>query len=73
MGIYMDEIGMAWIIDNENGIIWHNGDTEYYNSSPWSAPAAFGNEPFGNGAADTLSEVLQYTTDKTKKYYCFPN
>lgn len=32
MGINMDEIGMAWIIDKENGIIWHNGGTEDYNS-----------------------------------------
>lgn len=31
MGINMDEIGMAWIIDNENGIIWHNGGTGDYN------------------------------------------
>ena len=32
MGIYMDEIGMAWIIDRKNGIIWHNGGTGNYNS-----------------------------------------
>lgn len=32
MGINMDEIGMSWIIDNENGIIWHNGGTGNYNS-----------------------------------------
>ena len=32
MGIYMDEIGMAWIIDTKNGIIWHNGGTGNYNS-----------------------------------------
>lgn len=31
MGIHMDEIGMAWIIDRENGIIWHNGGTGNYN------------------------------------------
>lgn len=31
MGIYMDEIGMAWIIDNEHGILWHNGGTGDYN------------------------------------------
>ena len=28
----MDEIGMAWIIDNENDFIWHNGGTGHYNS-----------------------------------------
>ena len=32
MGIHMDEIGMAWIMDKENGIIWHNGGTGHYNS-----------------------------------------
>ena len=32
MGINMDEIGMAWIIDRENGIVWHNGGTGDYNS-----------------------------------------
>ncbi len=32
MDIHMDEIGMAWIIDNKNGIIWHNGGTGDYNS-----------------------------------------
>lgn len=32
MGIRMDEIGMAWILDTKNGIIWHNGGTGDYNS-----------------------------------------
>lgn len=32
MGINMDEIGMSWIIDNGNGILWHNGGTGAYNS-----------------------------------------
>lgn len=32
MGIRMDGIGMSWIIDSENGIIWHNGGTGDYNS-----------------------------------------
>lgn len=32
MGIHMDEIGMSWIIDNENNIIWHNGGTGNYNT-----------------------------------------
>lgn len=32
MDINMDEIGMAWIMDKENGIIWHNGGTGNYNS-----------------------------------------
>ncbi|WP_440198323.1 serine hydrolase domain-containing protein [Anaerocolumna jejuensis] len=32
MDINMDAIGMAWIIDKENNIIWHNGGTDNYNS-----------------------------------------
>lgn len=32
MNIHMDEIGMSWIIDNKNNIIWHNGGTGGYNS-----------------------------------------
>ncbi len=32
MGIHMDEIGMSWIMDRENNIIWHNGGTGKYNS-----------------------------------------
>ncbi len=32
MGIHMDEIGMSWITDSENNIIWHNGGTGDYNS-----------------------------------------
>lgn len=37
--------------------------------SPWAAPAVFGKEDFGNGAADTLHEVLKQTADKGKTYY----
>ena len=32
MGINIDQIGLSWIIDKENGIIWHNGGTGHYNS-----------------------------------------
>lgn len=31
MGIRMDEIGMGWIIDKKQDIIWHNGGTGSYN------------------------------------------
>ncbi len=31
MNIRMDSIGMAWLTDGENGIIWHNGATGSYN------------------------------------------
>lgn len=30
-GIHLDEIGMAWILDRENGIVWHNGGTGDFN------------------------------------------
>lgn len=32
MGINLDEIGIGWIIDKENNIIWHNGATGNFNS-----------------------------------------
>lgn len=32
IGIYLDEIGMTWIHDTKNHIIWHNGGTSNYNS-----------------------------------------
>ena len=31
MGIRLDAIGMSWIIDNADGIIWHNGGTGNFN------------------------------------------
>ncbi len=37
--------------------------------SPWKAPAVFGNEAFGDGAADTLSGILKLCTDNDKKYF----
>ena len=37
--------------------------------SPWLSPAVFGRESFGDGAADTLSEVLKYCTDRDKTYF----
>ncbi len=36
--------------------------------SPWPAPAVFGKEGFGNGAADTLAEVLTYCTGQDCTY-----
>ena len=37
--------------------------------SPWKAPAVFGNEDFGDGAARTLEQILLLCTDKSKTYY----
>ncbi|MBQ6293928.1 MAG: esterase [Lachnospiraceae bacterium] len=37
--------------------------------SPWTAPAVFGNEAFGEGAEETLSKVLAEVTDSGKRYY----
>jgi len=31
-GLGVDEIGMSWVIDTENGIIWHNGGTGMHSS-----------------------------------------
>ena len=37
--------------------------------SPWKAPAVFGNQDFGDGAADTLRIILRHCADRTKTYY----
>lgn len=37
--------------------------------SPWTAPAVFGTEGFGDGASETLKEVQKLCTDKDRKYY----
>ncbi len=36
--------------------------------SPWKAPAVFGKEDFGDGAADTLGEVLKLCNDRDKPH-----
>ncbi|MCR5803892.1 MAG: esterase [Clostridia bacterium] len=36
--------------------------------SPWKAPAVFGKEDFGDGAYDTLNEIISLCNDKTKTY-----
>ena len=37
--------------------------------SPWKAPAVFGKEDFGEGAGETLAEILKLCADKGKNYY----
>ena len=37
--------------------------------SPWAAPAAFGGESFGDGAARTLDEILEFCADDRKTYF----
>ncbi|MBR3525979.1 MAG: peptidoglycan editing factor PgeF [Lachnospiraceae bacterium] len=36
--------------------------------SPWKAPAVFGNEDFGNGAEETLREILGLCDDRSRSY-----
>lgn len=37
--------------------------------SPWNAPAAFGNEPFGDGAKETLDYIKGICEDRSRSYY----
>jgi len=32
VGIRIDSVGLGWMIDGENGFLWHNGGTSNYNS-----------------------------------------
>ena len=37
--------------------------------SPWQVPAVFGKEDFGDGARQTLQEILKYCEEDSRKYY----
>ena len=37
--------------------------------SPWAAPAVFRNIPFGDGAPETLRELLKLAADPEKRYF----
>ena len=37
--------------------------------SPWEAPAVFGKEGFGGGAAAALQKILEACSDRSKAYY----
>ena len=37
--------------------------------SPWKSPAVFGKDDFGDGAAETLEEIMNLCEDRTKTYY----
>ena len=30
--LYVDSVALSWMLDNHNGIVWHNGATHYFNS-----------------------------------------
>ena len=37
--------------------------------SPWKAPAVFGRDDFGDGAAETLDEIMHFCGDRSKTYF----
>lgn len=68
------------LVENEIRIIAENTADEFrliaievdswnFDLSPWRAPAVFGKEDFGDGAADTLANVKALCADKSKTYY----
>ena len=50
---------------------WIGFQVEDWNKdlAPWEAPAVFGKDDFGDGAQDTLNEILKYCNDPDKTYY----
>ena len=50
---------------------WIGFQVEEWNEdlAPWESPAVFGNDDFGDGAQDTLDEILKYCGDPDKTYY----
>ena len=75
----VDEYDLAGI-ENEVSLIAANCDINFHliavkvnnwntDLSPWKAPAVFGKEDFGEGAEETLAEILKLCSDKSKTYY----
>lgn len=75
----VDDHDLAWI-ENEVKCIAANCDEHFYliavkidhwntDLSPWEAPAVIGKENFGNGAAETLAEILSLCSDKSRNYF----
>lgn len=67
------------VIENEVNEIKRLSKTNFYllaikidkwndQLSPWPAPALFGKDNFGEGAKDTLEEILSLCADKDKTY-----
>lgn len=56
-------------VDEEFQLIAFQVENWNLDLSPWSAPAVYGEEDFGDGASRTLLEVLGYCTDQSKRYY----
>lgn len=44
-------------------------DSWNHDLSPWNAPAVFGKEDFGDGAAELLEEILKLCADGSRTYY----
>lgn len=74
----VDDHDLAYI-DNEISYIRNNTDIDFrlitvkvnsWNNdlSPWNAPAVFGREDFGNGAASFLERILELCNDSSKTY-----
>ena len=67
-------------IDREIALIQENTKTDFrliacrvdnwnHDLSPWKAPAVFGKEDFGDGAADTMREIMELCREKDGIYY----
>ena len=67
------------VIENEVNVIKQLSDRDFRlitfkvenwnrDLSPWKAPAVFGKRDFGDGAEDTLSEILKVCSDRDREY-----
>ena len=67
------------VIENEVNVIRQLSDRDFRlitfkvenwnrDLSPWKAPAVFGKRDFGDGAEDTLSEILKVCSDRDREY-----
>lgn len=57
------------LTDKEFRLLAVKVDNWNHDLSPWQAPAIFGNDDFGNGAGETLVEILKLCQEEGKVYY----
>ena len=68
-GLAVEIAEIQRFIDTNFSFLAVKVDNWNYDLSPWVAPAVFGDEAFGDGAKETLTEILRLCWDSSKSYF----
>ncbi|MBQ7514658.1 MAG: esterase [Schwartzia sp.] len=68
-GIEAEIAGLQRLIDVDFSLIAVKVDRWNSDLSPWKAPAVFGDEGFGDGAGETLANIMPLCGNGDKTYY----